>query len=59
MLWYGWTATTVLLSAAVGIIAMMLPENVSRKIPLVLVWLLPILSIPYIIYSLMPWWTHP
>jgi hypothetical protein len=59
MLWYGWTATTVLLAAAVGIIAMMLPEHVSRKIPLVLVWLLPILAIPYVIYSLMPWWTHP
>ena len=59
MLWYGWTATTVLLSAAFGIIATMLPDNVCKKIPLFLVWLLPILSIPYIIYSLMPWWTHP
>jgi hypothetical protein len=59
MLWYGWTATTVLLAAAVGIIAMLLPENISRKIPLALIWLLPILSIPYVIYSLMPWWTHP
>jgi hypothetical protein len=59
MLWYGWTATTVVVSAVFGIIATMLPDHVSKKIPVFLLWLLPILSIPYIIYSLMPWWTHP
>jgi hypothetical protein len=58
MLWYGWTATTVLAAAAVGLVATMLPERIARKIPLNLVWLLPILAIPYVIYSLMPWWTH-
>jgi hypothetical protein len=58
MLWYGWTATTVLAAAAVGLVAMLLPEHIAKKIPLNLVWLLPILAIPYVIYSLMPWWTH-
>jgi hypothetical protein len=58
MLWYGWTATTILVAAAVGIVAMMLPERLTRKIPLALIWLFPILAIPYIVYSLMPWWTH-
>jgi hypothetical protein len=58
MLWYGWTATTLVVAAVVGIIAMMLPEHVIRKLPIVLIWLLPILAIPYIVYSLMPWWTH-
>jgi hypothetical protein len=58
MLWYGWTATTLLVAAVVGIVAMMLPERVTRKVPLTLMWLLPILAIPYIVYSLMPWWTH-
>jgi hypothetical protein len=57
MLWYGWSATTILIAAVLGIIAMMLPERIIRKIPLSLVWILPILSIPYIVYSLMPWWT--
>lgn len=56
MLWYGWTASTILIAAALGIIAMMLPERISRKLPLALVWILPILAIPYIVYSLMPWW---
>jgi hypothetical protein len=57
MLWYGWTVTTILIAAALGIIAMMLPERITNKIPLSLVWIFPILAIPYIIYSLMPWWT--
>jgi hypothetical protein len=35
----------------------MLPERVSNKIPLALVWIFPILAIPYVIYALMPWWT--
>jgi hypothetical protein len=58
MLWYGWTAATLVVAAVVGIIAMMLPEHVTRKLPIVLIWLLPMLAIPYIVYSLMPWWTH-
>jgi hypothetical protein len=57
MLWYGWSATTILIAAALGIIGMMLPERITRRIPLSLVWILPILAIPYVIYSLMPWWT--
>jgi hypothetical protein len=58
MLWYGWTASTILIAAAVGIVAMLLPEHITRKLPMALIWLLPILAIPYIAYSLMPWWTH-
>ncbi len=57
MLWYGWSATTILIAGALGIIAMLLPQRVISKIPLSLVWILPVLSIPYVIYSLMPWWT--
>jgi hypothetical protein len=57
MLWYGWTLTTILIAAALGIVAMMLPERITNKIPLALVWIFPILAIPYVIYALMPWWT--
>jgi hypothetical protein len=57
MLWYGWSATTILIAAAVGIIAMLLPERITNKIPLSLVWIFPILAILYVIYSLMQWWT--
>lgn len=58
MLWYGWTATTIVVAALIGIVAIMLPEHVTKKIPTALIWLLPILAIPYIVYSLMPWWVH-
>ncbi len=57
MLWYGWTLSTILIAGMLGIIAMLLPERITGKIPLSLVWIFPVLSIPYVIYSLMPWWT--
>jgi hypothetical protein len=56
MLWYGWSLTTILIASALGIVGMVVPEHIIKKIPLWLVWLLPILAIPYVIYSLMPWW---
>jgi hypothetical protein len=56
MLWYGWILTTLFVAGALGVIATILPERVTNKIPLFLVWLVPILSIPYVIYSLMFWW---
>jgi hypothetical protein len=56
MLWYGFTATALIIVVILGIIAMMLPEHVIKKIPLSLVWIFPILAIPYVIYSLNAWW---
>jgi hypothetical protein len=56
MLWYGWTLTTILIAAALGIIAMLVPERITQKIPLWLVWLFPVLAVPYVVYSLMYWW---
>ena len=59
MYWYGWTATSLLAGAILGFLATLLPASVTRKIPLILVWLLPILSIPYLIWDLRQWWFHP
>jgi multisubunit Na+/H+ antiporter MnhE subunit len=59
MYWYGWTVTTLIVSTIVGFLASLLPENVGKKIPLFLVWLLPILAIPYLIWDLRQWWFHP
>jgi hypothetical protein len=59
MTWYGWTAMTLLVATVVSFLATLLPESATRKIPLVLVWLLPILAIPYLIYDLRQWWFHP
>jgi hypothetical protein len=59
MYWYGWTATSLIASAVIGWLATLLPETVARRIPLVLVWLLPILAVPYLIWDLRQWWLHP
>jgi hypothetical protein len=59
MTWYGWTAMTLLVATVVSFLATLLPEGVTRRIPLILVWLLPILAIPYLIYDLRQWWFHP
>ena len=58
MYWYGWTATLMLAAAVLGLLATFLPEHVSRKIPLALVWIVPVLAIPLLFYSLMPFWTR-
>jgi hypothetical protein len=56
MLWYGFTSIAILISGGLGIIAMLLPERITKKYPLALLWILPILAIPYVVYALMPWW---
>ena len=58
MYWYGWTATAMLGGAALGVLATFLPVHVTRKIPLALVWIVPVLAIPLLFYSLMPFWTR-
>ena len=58
MYWYGWTATSMLAAAVLGMLATFLPERVTRKIPLALVWIVPVLAIPLLFYSLMPFWTR-
>ncbi len=58
MYWYGWTATTVIVASVLGLVAAMLPDSIGKRIPLFLVWLLPIVAVPFLIYSLMPFWTH-
>ena len=58
MYWYGWTATSILAAAVLGVLATFLPEHITRKIPLALVWIVPVLAIPLLFYSLMPFWTR-
>ena len=58
MYWYGWTASTILGAAVLGLLATLLPEPLTRKIPLALVLIVPLLAIPLLFYSLMPFWTR-
>lgn len=56
MHWYGWTANTLLGAAILGLIATKLPESMTRKIPLSLVWIMPLAVIPALIYALRFYW---
>ncbi len=56
MHWYGWTASTLIGSAILGLIAMKLPESTARKIPLSLTWIAPLAVIPVLIYALRFFW---
>ena len=57
MYWYGWTVTTLLVATLAGFIATLLPESVGRKIPLFLLWALPLLAVPIMFWTLMSFWT--
>jgi hypothetical protein len=56
MHWYGWTASTLIGSAILGFIATLLPESVTRKIPLSLTWIAPLAAVPVLIYALRFFW---
>jgi hypothetical protein len=58
MYWYGWVVMTLLGASVLGGLATVLPDRVARKMPLVLVWLVPVLAIPPLFYSLMSFWTR-
>lgn len=56
MHWYGWTASTLIGSAVIGLIVMKLPENLTRRIPLSMTWVVPLAVIPVLIYALRFFW---
>jgi len=58
MYWYGFVITSALVAAAVTGIAALLPDSWLNRIPWrTLSWLIPILSIVYIGYVLLPYAT--
>jgi hypothetical protein len=57
MYWYGWTVLTLLVGFVLGALGALLPESVVKRIPLALLWVLPVLALIPLAYSLMPFWT--
>jgi hypothetical protein len=57
MYWYGWIVTMLIGSTLLGAVATRFP-NLGERIPLFLVWLLPLLALPILAYVLMPFWTR-
>lgn len=56
MYWYGWIATSSIGAAILGAVAAMLPERIAGKIPAGMVWVVPVLLVPVLIYSLRFYW---
>jgi hypothetical protein len=56
MYWYGWSVVSLLSGAVLGAIATFVPHTIIKRIPLFLVWLLPLLVLIPLAYSLMPFW---
>jgi hypothetical protein len=56
MYWYGWTVTMLIGCTVIGWLATLLPERVTRAIPLALIWLLPILAMAPLAWTLKPFW---
>ena len=56
MYWYGWIATSTLGASALGALAALLPEKIRIKVPTALAWLVPVVLLPVLIYSLKFYW---
>ena len=56
MYWYGWIATSALGASILGGLAALLPEKFRSKIPLALAWVVPVVLLPFLIYSLKFYW---
>ena len=56
MHWYGWIANAMIASGFLGVMATLLPERISKKIPLSLVWIVPLAAVPTLIYALRFFW---
>jgi hypothetical protein len=57
MYWYGWIAAMLIGSGLFGAVATRFPR-LCERIPLFLIWLLPLLALPILAYVLMPFWTR-
>ncbi|MCC6888632.1 MAG: hypothetical protein IT536_08875 [Hyphomicrobiales bacterium] len=57
MYWYGWTATMLIACTILGALATLLPQRITKKIPLALIWILPLAAMAPLAWALMPFWT--
>ena len=57
MYWYGWIATTIIGDVIVGTLAAVAARGAVQKIPLFLIWLLPLAALAILAWVLMPFWT--
>jgi hypothetical protein len=56
MYWYGWIASSALGASIPGLLATLLPEKIRSRIPLALAWVVPVVLLPVLVYSLKFYW---
>lgn len=56
MYWYGWIATAAIGAALLGALATLLPAGLRQRIPLAWSWVIVIVLLPVLIYSLKFYW---
>jgi hypothetical protein len=56
MYWYGWIATSALGASILGFLASLLPGMARSRIPMALAWVVPVVLLPVLIYSLKFYW---
>ncbi len=56
MYWYGWLATSGLGASILGLLGAALPASIRSKISLSLVWIVPLVLLPILLYSLKFYW---
>ena len=56
MYWYGWIANSALGALILGLLAAALPGKIRSNIPLALAWVVPVVLLPVVIYSLRFYW---
>ena len=56
MYWYGWIASSTLGALLAGGLATLLPAKLRARIPSALAWLVPIVLLPVLVYSLKFYW---
>ena len=54
--WYGWLPSSSLGATILSGLAALLPDKIRSKIPLALAWVVPVVLLPILIYSLMFYW---
>ena len=56
MHWYGWLTTTFAVATLIGLLVTTLPQKLADRIPLWMVWAVPIACVPILIYALRFFW---
>ena len=55
MYWYGWAASAACGALAVGFLAALLPERLTRRIQLGRLWVVPLIAMLACVFLTMPW----